>query len=157
VGAKLLYPTGAIQHAGIALGIGEATGHIGRHQFRSDLWPWLDLTRNVSAVTAACMAIRRDVFQQAGGFDTEFAVNYNDVDLCLRLAQAGYSIVCDASAELQHDECSTRAGGTRTEERERFFKRWGTLLRCPDPFYSPFLNSQQEEIALQPVERIRTI
>ena len=92
-GAKLVYPSGAIQHAGIALGIGEGSGHIGRGQFASDLWRWLELRRNVSAVTGACMVIRRDVFVELNGFDTAFAVNYNDVDLCLRARAAGYKVV----------------------------------------------------------------
>jgi GT2 family glycosyltransferase len=148
VGARLLYPAGSIQHAGIVLGIGEATGHAGRHQFRNDLWPWLDLTRNVTAVTGACLGIRRAVFEEIGGFDVNFSVNYNDVDLCLRLRQAGYEIVYEGAAVLQHAECSTRASGTRTAERARFYNRWGHLLRCPDPYYSPFLTSSDEEIKL---------
>jgi O-antigen biosynthesis protein len=141
-GAKLVYPSGAIQHAGIALGIGEGTGHIGRGKFASDLWRWLELRRNVSAVTGACLAIRRDVFAQLNGFDTEFPVNYNDTDLCLRARAAGYDVIFEPSATLRHDECATRASGTRVAEREQFSQRWGELLERPDPFFTPFLEGE---------------
>ena len=142
-GAKLVYPSGAIQHAGIALGIGEGTGHIGRGQFASDLWRWLNLRRNVSAVTGACMAIRRQVFIELKGFDTAFAVNYNDVDLCLRARAAGYEVVYEPSATLRHDECATRGSGTKIEERELFWERWGELIERPDPYFTPYLEGEE--------------
>jgi GT2 family glycosyltransferase len=142
-GAKLVYPSGAIQHAGIALGIGEGTGHIGRGQFASDLWRWLNLRRNVSAVTGACMAIRREVFVALNGFDTNFAVNYNDVDLCLRARAAGYEVVYEPAATLRHDECATRGSGTRIEERELFWERWGELIERPDPYFTPYLEDEK--------------
>jgi GT2 family glycosyltransferase len=142
-GAKLVYPSGAIQHAGIALGIGEGTGHIGRGKFASDLWRWLELRRNVSAVTGACFAIRRDVFVQLNGFDAAFPVNYNDTDLCLRARAAGYDVIFEPSATLRHDECATRASGTRVSERGEFSQRWGELLERPDPFFTPFLEGEE--------------
>ena len=80
VGAKLVYPSGAIQHAGIVTGIMEGAGHLHRNTFGSPYWNWLPFTRNVSAVTGACLAIRRSVFEELGGFDESFPVNYNDVD-----------------------------------------------------------------------------
>lgn len=143
VGAKLVYPSGAIQHAGIALGIGEGTGHIGRGQFASDLWRWLNLRRNVSAVTGACMAIRRQVFVELKGFDTAFAVNYNDIDLCLRARAAGYEVVYEPSATLCHDECATRGSGTKIEERELFWNRWGELIEHSDPYFTPYLEGEE--------------
>ncbi len=142
-GAKLLYPSGAIQHAGVALGIGEGTGHIGRGKFATDLWRWLDIRRNVSAVTGACLAIRREVFETLNGFDVEFPVNYNDVDLCLRARQVGYEVVFEPEAKLRHDECATRASGTRVEERERFWERWGELLDQPDPYFTRYLDGEE--------------
>lgn len=142
-GAKLLYPSGAIQHAGIALGIGEGTGHIGRGKFASDLWRWLEIRRNVSAVTGACMAIRRGVFEELGGFDLEFPVNYNDADLCLRARSAGYEVIFEPAAVLRHDECATRAPGTKADERERFWARWGDVLDRPDPYFTRFLDGEE--------------
>jgi GT2 family glycosyltransferase len=141
-GAKLTYPSGAIQHAGIALGIGEGTGHIGRGKFASDLWRWLDLRRNVSAVTGACLAIRRGVFEELGGFDLDFPVNYNDADLCLRARAAGYEVIFEPAASLRHDECATRASGTKADERERFWQRWGDALDRPDPYFTRFLDGE---------------
>jgi GT2 family glycosyltransferase len=142
-GAKLVYPSGAIQHAGIALGIGEGTGHIGRGKFASDLWRWLELRRNVSAVTGACLAIRREVFEELHGFDVEFPVNYNDADLCLRARKAGYEVIFEPAAVLRHDECATRASGTKVEERERFWERWGDMLDAPDPYFTPYLDGEE--------------
>lgn len=141
-GARLLYPSGAIQHAGIALGIGEGTGHIGRGKFASDLWRWLELRRNVSAVTGACLAIRRDVFQELNGFDSHFPVNYNDADLCLRARAAGYEVIFEPSATLRHDECASRVAGTKLEERELFWERWATVLERPDPYFTPYLEGE---------------
>jgi GT2 family glycosyltransferase len=145
-GAKLVYPSGAIQHAGIAVGIGEGAGHMARGTFRNDLWRWLELTRDVSAVTGACMAMRRDLFNELGGFDEQFPVNYNDVDLCLRARAAGYRIIVDPSVVLQHDEARTRVAGTSFSERELFHDRWHDVLN--DPFYSPLLDRGGEAIAL---------
>ena len=148
-GAKLLYPSGAIQHAGIVLGMGDGVGHAGRGMKHSDLWPWLDHTRNVSAVTGACMAVRRDVFMELGGFDPGFPVNYNDVDLCLRARQRGYEVIYEAQAILRHDECKSRIGMTTLEERYRFSDRWAELLTKPDPYYNPQLDLSTEEIRLR--------
>ena len=142
-GAKLVYPSGAIQHAGIALGIGEGTGHIGRGQFASDLWRWLGMRRNVSAVTGACLMIRRHIFQELKGFDADFPVNYNDADLCLRTRAAGYEVVFEPAASLRHDECATRASGTKVEERELFWERWAELLEQPDPYFTPYLDGEE--------------
>lgn len=142
-GAKLLYPSGAIQHAGVAVGIGEGTGHIGRGKFASDLWRWLDIRRNVSAVTGACLAIRRETFEELGGFDTQFPVNYNDADLCLRARAAGHEVIYEPSAVLQHDECATRLAGTKAEERELFWERWSNVLERPDPYFTRYLDREE--------------
>jgi GT2 family glycosyltransferase len=148
VGAKLVYRSGAIQHSGITVGIMDGTGHPGRGLFQSDLWRWLDQTRNVSAVTGACMGLRRPVFDALGGFDPDFPVNYNDVDLCLRARRAGYEIIYEPHALLRHDECQTRTPGTHLKERERFQERWVEELEKPDPYFSPLLSKDSEEIRL---------
>lgn len=144
VGPKLIYRGGAIQHAGIVLGLGDGVGHPGRFQLRSDLWPWLDMTRDVSAVTGACLGIRRQLFQELGGFDPGFPFNYNDVDLCLRARAAGYRIVLEPAAVLRHDENQTRTGGTTLRERERFLSRWPQAFEKGDLFYSPNLAGVEE-------------
>jgi GT2 family glycosyltransferase len=145
VGAKLVYHTGAIQHAGIVVGMMEGAGHAGRGLFQSDLWRWLNLTRNVSAVTAACMGLRRTVFDELGRFDPRYPVNYNDVDLCLRARQAGYEVVFEPHALLRHDEGQTRSSGTRREERDRFHEQWAAVLEKPDPYFNPLLSLAVEE------------
>jgi O-antigen biosynthesis protein len=149
VGAKLVYPSGAIQHAGIVTGIMEGAGHLHRNTFGSPYWNWLPFTRNVSAVTGACLAIRRSVFEELGGFDESFPVNYNDVDLCLRARQAGYEVVVEPAALLCHYECQTRQAGVRLEERYLFEQRWAAWLERDDPFYSPHLRRTLEDAGLE--------
>ena len=154
VGADLRYFDGTIQHSGIVLGIGDGVGHAGRFQLGSPFWPWLGLTRNVSAVTGACLAIRRTLFEQLGGFDTRLPDNYNDVDLCLRAQQAGFEIVLSSASLLHHEEGRTRKTRTRLTERIALWTRWGEALREPDHFYSPNLSRRLERIelsALSPV------
>lgn len=148
VGPKLVYRSGAIQHAGIVLGMMEGTGHPGRGLFQSDLWRWLDQTRNVSAVTGACMGVRRTVFLELGGLNEDLPVNYNDVDLCLRARRAGYEVIYEPHALLRHDECGTRTPGTNLKEREWFHQLWSEYLDKPDPYFSPLLSRDTEEIRL---------
>ncbi len=147
-GAKLLYPSGAIQHAGVAIGIVDGAGHPGRGTFGRPWWPWLDFTRDVTAITGACLAIRTSVFREAGGFDERFPVNYNDVDLCLRLRRAGYRVVVEPRAVLRHDECRSRPGRTTAQERELFWDLWGDELASGDPFYHPAFAPEREDLAL---------
>jgi GT2 family glycosyltransferase len=157
VGAKLLFEDGTIQHAGILLGIGGIAGHAHKYldadgegyQFR------LQLTHNVSAVTAATLVMRRSLFLDIGGFDEEnLAVNYNDVDLCLRLMQAGYRNLYCAEAVLLHHESKTRGAPTEKfaynqwqRERQVMLERWGELLSA-DPNYSPHLSLVEENLSL---------
>jgi hypothetical protein len=145
---ELIQASGAIQHAGIALGIGDGAGHPGRSLFDSSYWPWLNSTREVSAVSGACLAVHRHIFEELGGFDETFPLNYNDVDFCLRARQAGHRVVLDADATLTHLEATTRKAGTHSAERMDFFRRWSHLLETPDPFYSPNLSPRFEAPAL---------
>jgi GT2 family glycosyltransferase len=149
VGAKLIYPSGAIQHAGIVIGIMEGAGHLHRNTFGSPYWNWLPFTRNVSAVTGACLAIRKSVFEELGGFDASFPANYNDVDLCLRARQAGYEVIVEPAAVLRHYECQSRQAGVRLEERYLFEQRWAAWLERGDPFYSPHLRRTMEDAGLE--------
>jgi GT2 family glycosyltransferase len=148
VGALLRYPSGAIQHAGITLGLMGAVGHPGRGTFDGGFWPWTTVTRNVSAATGACIAIRREVFEELGGFNPLFPVNYNDVDLCLRAREACYEVILEASARLCHLESATRPLGVAWEERELFADRWGAQIARRDPYYSPHLTVSREDCSL---------
>jgi GT2 family glycosyltransferase len=149
VGARLLFPHGQVQHAGVVLGLDGIAGHdmlqaSGRSSGPYDL---LRLTRRVSAVTAACLAIRRETFLTAGGFDeTHLRVAYNDVDLCLRLRAMGLENLVTPHAELTHKESATRGDDMSDAHRARWESeravmraRWGAALE-QDPYYSPNLD-----------------
>src|ERR1051325_8398001 len=146
-GVILEYPNGTIQHAGVVVGMGDAAGHCGRFQMTSDLWPWLRMSRDVSAVTGAMLGIRAELFQQMRGFDEAFPVNYNDVDLCLRVRQSGLRVVCLNAGKVIHREAQTRIGGTRHDERDGLYRRWAYVLARSDEFYSRHL-APTERIAL---------
>jgi GT2 family glycosyltransferase len=154
VGAKLLYPDGAVQHAGVVLGVGEpppVAGHPGAGYpgDSSGYFGWLSLARNVSAVTAACLLLRRAVFEEVGGLDeVKLKVAFNDVDLCLKIRAAGYDIVWTPQATLDHYESASRGADVEPETWARFQseiramrERWGDTLD-QDPFYSPLLNTR---------------
>lgn len=147
-GARLMYPQGSIQHVGLVLGMADGVGHLGRFLLGSSYWPWIDFTRDVSAVTAACLAIRRTLFDGLGGFDEALRVNYNDVDLCLRARAAGHRVVLENSAVLTHREAMTRQGGTNAEERLLFQQRWGELLSAGDEYFTPHLRLDIEDLSL---------
>ncbi|WP_232628649.1 glycosyltransferase family 2 protein [Methylobacterium sp. Leaf118] len=145
VGAKLLYPDGTIQHGGIVLGIGGIAGHshLGLPGDAPGYFARMVLTQEVSAVTGACLAMRRAVFEEVGGFDAEaLAVAFNDVDLCLRVGAAGYRVVWTPHARLIHHESKSRGAEDTPEKRARFEAesqvmraRWEPILRA-DPYYN---------------------
>jgi GT2 family glycosyltransferase len=151
VGACLLYPSGMLQHAGVVVPMSDGAGHAGRGSppNSSEFWPWLSFTRNVTAVTGACLGIRRAVFERLGGMDTAFPNNYNDVDLCLRADREGFMTIYESRALLRHKECATRVPGTTFDERELFHARWGHLLGSPDPYYNPSLRTDTEAVMLR--------
>jgi GT2 family glycosyltransferase len=107
------------------------------------------VTRNVAAVTGACLAVRAQLFAEVGGFDDRFPNNYNDVDLCLRIARAGYRIVYESSAVLRHYECQSRRGGVAFPERQRWYSCWADELDRGDPYYSPSLTRLREDASLR--------
>jgi GT2 family glycosyltransferase len=148
VGAMLLYPNGRIQHAGCILGVGGVAAHAyrGRLAGISGYHDRALVDQDVSAVTAACMLVRRVAFADVCGFDERFAIAYNDVDLCLRLREAGWRIVWTPTAVLHHKEGVSLdrhyAGETRSQwarESELMHDRWGEQLRS-DPNYSSNLS-----------------
>jgi GT2 family glycosyltransferase len=149
VGARLLYENGTIQHAGVILGVGAIEPVAGHVYERVDAdapghLNHLRIARNMSAVTAACLAMRRTVFDEVGGFDEEhLPVAFNDVDLCLKVGKRGYQIICTPQAELTHLESISRGSDLRPEAIERFkrdithMKRvWGRQIES-DPHYGP--------------------
>jgi GT2 family glycosyltransferase len=150
VGAKLLFPSGRVQHAGVVLGFGGVAGHpyYREHGSSRGYFDGLHSIRNFSAVTAACMMVRRRVFDQVGGFDEEFPLNFNDVDFCLRVRQAGYRIVWTPFAELYHYESASRRGSVQPAEMWLMHERWGAAL-LNDPFYSPNLTLQKGDYSLR--------
>ena len=149
-GAKLYYPDGRIQHAGVILGLHGVAGHSHKN-FGGSSRGYFDAlfsVRNCSAVTAACMMIRRDVFELVGGFDEGLAVCYNDVDLCLRVREAGYRVVWTPYAELYHHEMILRGHTINPKEVDYIKARWGeALLR--DPYYNDNLTLHGEDFGLR--------
>ena len=146
VGARLLYPTDQVQHAGIVLESGKP-----HHQFRLSDASYqgpngeLALTRSVSAVTAACIALRKSTFDEVGGFDDDLGIAFGDVDLCLRVAARGYRIICTPFAELYHHESASRGYEDDAVKQSRLARelrtlrdRWGPALRS-DRYANPNL------------------
>lgn len=153
VGAKLLYPNGRVQHAGVLLGMGGVAGHFGAG-LCADAPGWLKrnlLPHEVSAVTGACLMVERRKFDAVAGFDeAELPVELNDVDLCLRLAARGWRAICDTQATLIHHQSASRGGGAlrlqRVYEKERrtFCERWRAVIR-DDPYFHPGLSLYANE------------
>ncbi len=145
VGARLLYQDGAVQHAGILLGVDGHAGHdgVGLHAADPGYFGRHHLAHEASAVTGACLATRRAVFEQVGGFDPGFAVTCNDADYCLRVGERGYKTIYDPSVVLYHLESRTRslfdspaARDLLSAEEVRFRSRWSAKVKR-DPFYNP--------------------
>ena len=158
VGARLYYPDGTIQHAGIVIGIGGVAGSVftGMKGDRGGYMHKAELMQDLSAVTAACMMVRKSAFLEVGGFEEKLAVAFNDVDLCLKLREAGYLVVYDPYAELYHYESKTR-GAEDTKEKTRRFQeeieymrtRWIDLLRDGDPCYNKNLSLSKWNYSLR--------
>ncbi|CAB5036881.1 MAG: glycosyltransferase [Actinobacteria bacterium] len=146
-GAKLTYPDSRIQHVGmVLLPSGPTHAWIAKPNkepgyFGSTLTP-----RNYAAVTAAALLVRTSVFDQVNGFDTAFAKDYNDVDFCLRVREAGYRVAWTPYAHLTHYEGATMVRKKAdSAEHEQFLQRWSELLNN-DPYYSPALNPELQRI-----------
>jgi len=161
VGARLWYPDGTLQHGGVVLGLGGVAGHAFPHIPRGHpgYFNRAMLQQNSSAVTGACMVVRKSVFEELHGFDeVNLGVTFNDIDFCLRLTQRGYRVVWTPFANLIHHESASR-GHQRTREEQEEFERavdymqtkWGAEL-MHDPFYNPnlSLNPPGFEIAFPP-------
>jgi GT2 family glycosyltransferase len=165
VGAKLLYPNGRVQHAGVGLGIGGVAGHLfcGVAADQAGYFGRLQLASNVSAVTAACLVVKRSVYLEVGGLnELDLRVAFNDVDFCLKLREKGYRNVWTPFATLVHHESPSRGRDTTPEKAARFrseidwmTKTWGDAL-TQDPYLNPniSLNSATFDLAFPP-RRVR--
>lgn len=158
VGAKLFYPDGTLQHAGVILGYGGIAGHVFEGMTESELQeiPWSRAVRQYSAVTAACMLVKKEVFAAVGGFDEAFRVAYNDIDLCLRIRAAGKKVLYTPFAQLIHYESATRGLELTKEKAQRangeaeyFCRRWQKELAAGDPFYNPNLTLEKNDYSLR--------
>jgi O-antigen biosynthesis protein len=155
VGAKLLYPNGRLQHAEVVLGLDGLAGHFERTLSKDDpgYFGRLCVPHEVSAVTAACLAVDKSKFQAIGGFDAvNLPVDLGDIDLCLRLSERGWKTICAPDSVLIHRESASRGKKLRAEEvyrkeRDYFRSRWIHRLR-DDPFFHPALSLDRHEAIL---------
>ena len=136
VGGKLLFPDHRIQHAGISTGLNGSAGHVFMNSASDQLeyGGYASVIRNYGAVTGAVMAYRKELFDQMGGFDEFFRVDYNDIDFCLRCIQAGYRVVFTPHAQLFHfHNSSFKRKHDRSAERKEFLARWHDVVER-DPY-----------------------
>lgn len=150
VGTALMYNDKRVQHGGVIIGIHDLADHALRFE---PVWQedgsrtlgynsTLPAVRDFSAVTAACMMMRREVFDAVGGFDEAYVVGFNDTDLCLRVGRAGYKVIYDGRTVLYHHESVTRSAKgelKHPKDNERLKTHWAALLRRGDPYYNPML------------------
>ena len=149
VGGKLLSHKNTIQHCGVVLGINNNVAHV-YHQWPADQIGYngyTDLIRNYLAVTGACLATRMSIVSEIGGFDEELAIDYNDIDFCLKVFSAGYRNIYTPFAKLYHFEGLTAQRSTQNpKERKIFLERWHNYMSC-DPYYNPNLSRQRLDFA----------
>lgn len=168
VGVKLIYPDNTIQHAGCVVGMGGIAGHMFTDMpaNRTGYLHKASILQDMSAVTAACMMMKKSVFEEAGGFTEDLAVAFNDVDLCLKVGQKGYLVVYDPYAQLYHMESKSRGEEDSKEKVMRFQNeieymrsRWIDILKNGDPYYNKNLSLTKWNYSLRPLpgmgEKIR--
>ena len=163
VGAKLYYADKTIQHAGVVIGLGahRTAGHTHYKQHRQNLGYMgrLCYAQNVSAVTGACLMVKKSLYDEVGGLEEGFAVSLNDVDFCLKLRKRGLLNVFTPFAELYHYESISRGlddNGEKAErynkESEKFRKKWKTMLEAGDPYYNPNFSLDRSDFSLRVTE-----
>lgn len=158
VGARLFYEDGTIQHAGVIVGMQGVAGHesAGEPHESPGYFGRVIIAHDCSAVTAACIMVKKQVFEKVGGFDPELAVAFNDIDFCLKVREAGYLIVYNPYAELYHYESKSR-GQEDTEEKIRrfqkeieiFHEKWYNFLLKGDPYYNLNLTLTETNFGLR--------
>lgn len=158
VGAKLLYEDNTIQHAGVIIGFGGVAGHafIGQDRDDNGYFSRIISVQDLSAVTAACLMVRRSVFDEVEGLNEEFKVAFNDIDFCLKVRKAGYLVVYNPYAQFYHYESKSRGQEDSADKVARFQQeiglfgeRWGELLENGDPYYNPNLTLDKADFSLK--------
>jgi O-antigen biosynthesis protein len=151
VGARLLYPDRRLQHCGVVVGVGGAADHVlaGLEADEPGYLSMATSARECAAVTGACLATRREVFESLGGFDEALGVDLNDIDYCLRAQREGLKVLYEATAELIHHESPSRgfAGGAR--DIQKFIERWKATILAGDPYLNPNLTRVDSSCALR--------
>ena len=159
VGARLYFPDDTIQHAGIVIGIGGSAGSlfVGMKRERTGYMHKAILQQDLSAVTAACMMVKREAFDKINGLDENMSVAFNDVDFCLRVREAGYLVVYNPHVEMYHFESKTRGYEDTEEKKQRFDRereylctRWEKLLTDGDPYYNKNLSLKTCDYSIRP-------
>lgn len=162
VGAMLYYPDDTLQHAGVITGLGGFAGHSHKYARRegSGYMFRTSTVQNFSAVTAACLLVRAEVFDRINGLDTAFEVAFNDVDFCLRIRKAGWRIAWTPYAQLYHYESKSRGLDEQDEQKKARFAREQALLKerygeslLRDPYYNPNLTLDREDFSENPDHR----
>jgi GT2 family glycosyltransferase len=161
VGAKLLFPNGTIQHCGVILGLPFEGYRIAGHAYygypdQPGYMGRINIIGDYSAVTAACMLLRKQVFEEVGGLDENLALAFNDVDLCLKIREAGYLIVYTPYARLYHHASRSRGYEDTPEKQRRYLKeirymrdRWGDVIDRGDPYYNQNLTLERADFSVQ--------
>ena len=160
VGGKLYYANKTIQHAGVVIGLGahRTAGHTHYGQSRENLGYMgrLCYTQNVTAVTGACLLVKKSLFEEVGGLEESFKISLNDVDFCLKLREKGYLNVFTPFAELYHYESISRGLDDQgekairyNEESERFRNKWKVQLEAGDPYYNPNFSLDRSDFSLK--------
>lgn len=148
VGAKLLYPDNTIQHCGVIIGLGGIAGHAFSCMDGNipGYFGRAVVQQNLSAVTAACLMVKRSVYEEVNGLEEQLQVAFNDVDFCLKVRKAGYLVVLDPNAKLHHYESKSRGAEDTPEKQARFnsevkymAEHWKEILSSGDPYYNPNL------------------
>lgn len=161
-GARLLYPDNTIQHAGVVVGFGGIAGHAftGMHRDEKCYFLRSMCAQDYSAVTAACMLVRKSVFYEVGGMDESLEVAFNDVDFCMKVRKTGKLVVYNPNAELYHYESKSRGLEDSPEKIARFNKevetfknKWPEILASGDPYYNPNLTLRDTNFALKELDK----
>lgn len=157
VGAKLLYPDERMQHAGVVVGMGGVAGHIfaGLNSDDGGYFDRAQRVQDIGAVTGACLLIKRSIYEEVGGLnETDFPVAYNDIDLCLKVREAGYRVLYTPNLKIFHHESATRGDDRSGEklarwrrESAKFKKKWGVYIEA-DPFYNVNLSLYSDRCAI---------